>query len=175
MWNFQDAITIFNATEALTDCTIMLYVMNERWPKARRYRRAFEQLKVSAMKAFAEGKNRPAVNTNLEDTPTGQLDNLARDFGATEMGILPFSQMMQNISGEIRSMWENEELGFEQFDELQPTDYTDTTSINPEIVESLICGETDGYEDIINAQSNQGNDFQDWSSPRRIWITGNVA
>lgn len=168
MWNFQDAITIFNATEALTDCTIMLYVMNERWPKARRYRRAFEQLKVSAMKAFAEGKNRPAVNTNLEDTPTGQLDNLARDFGATEMGILPFSQMMQNISGEIRSMWENEELGFEQFDELQPTDYTDTTSINPEIVESLICGETDGYEDIINAQSNQGNDFQDWSSPRRI-------
>lgn len=34
-----------STTNALSDCTIMLYVMAERWPKAGRYRDTFERLK----------------------------------------------------------------------------------------------------------------------------------
>jgi len=39
----------FPLTGPLTDCSIMLYVMTERWPLARKYRDVFETIKESVL------------------------------------------------------------------------------------------------------------------------------
>jgi hypothetical protein len=41
----------------LTDCSIMLYVMTERWPLAKKYRDVFERIKEAVMDILSGGKN----------------------------------------------------------------------------------------------------------------------
>jgi hypothetical protein len=41
----------------LTDCSIMLYVMTERWPLARKYRDVFERIKEAVMDIIAGGNH----------------------------------------------------------------------------------------------------------------------
>lgn len=49
VWNSPELSKDPATTNALTDCTIMLYVMAERWPQARKYRDTFERLKQIAL------------------------------------------------------------------------------------------------------------------------------
>lgn len=49
MWKTPDETNNPAAINALTDCTIMLYVMAERWPQARKFRDTFERLKQIAL------------------------------------------------------------------------------------------------------------------------------
>lgn len=45
IWKSPEQALNMSTTNALSDCTIMLYVMAERWPTAGRYRDTFERLK----------------------------------------------------------------------------------------------------------------------------------
>jgi hypothetical protein len=43
----------------LTDCSIMLYVMTERFPSARKYRDVFENIKTSVTEIIAKSQTQP--------------------------------------------------------------------------------------------------------------------
>lgn len=55
MWHSPEAMSQPQVSDALSDCTIMLYVMTERWPKARKYRNIFERVKQSAIDRIKRG------------------------------------------------------------------------------------------------------------------------
>jgi hypothetical protein len=68
MFHAQEVISRANATDALTDCTIMLYVMAERWPKARKYRSALELVKSSALDRIANDNPQQATDGGIIDS-----------------------------------------------------------------------------------------------------------
>ncbi|KAE9370898.1 hypothetical protein N431DRAFT_510353 [Stipitochalara longipes BDJ] len=51
---------------ALSDCSIMLYIMTERWPNIKRYRDAFETIKRTVLELMADGKHQ-SKPTTMED------------------------------------------------------------------------------------------------------------
>ena len=57
MWHDSSNSHAFKSVGALTDCSIILYVMTERWPASRKYRDLFEGVKKSVLDAISEGKH----------------------------------------------------------------------------------------------------------------------
>ena len=116
MFHAQEVISRANATDALTDCTIMLYVMAERWPKARKYRGALERVKGSALDRIANDNPQQATDGGIIDSETRQaLDSLDLDFGAIGVGALP--QMINDIVSAPVLMWGNEDFDVEDVEE----------------------------------------------------------
>lgn len=58
MWH-APSITAIKSMSALSDCSIMLYLMTERWPNIKRYRDAFEAIKRTVLYLIAEEKHEP--------------------------------------------------------------------------------------------------------------------
>ncbi|KAI1758781.1 fungal-specific transcription factor domain-containing protein [Hypoxylon sp. FL1150] len=48
-----------NVESPLTDCQILLYIVTERYPSARKYRDLFERIKSAVMGIIAQGKHKP--------------------------------------------------------------------------------------------------------------------
>jgi hypothetical protein len=76
MWHDSTNSHAFRSVGALTDCSIILYVMAERWPTGRKYRDLFESVKKSVVDAIGEGKHMPRipVTAMTDDTKTTLLD-----------------------------------------------------------------------------------------------------
>lgn len=89
MWHDSTNSNAFKSIGALTDCSIILYVMTEKWPAGKKYRDLFESVKSSVLDAISEGKHVPrtAVATmdngtktilySLQESPTA--DNMYDD------------------------------------------------------------------------------------------------
>jgi hypothetical protein len=84
---------------ALSDCSIMLYVMAERWPDVKRYRDAFETIKRSVVTLIGDGKNRQKENlpTAIGDA-WSDLNNI--DFDT--MDNIIFDDLNQDLEGGIK-------------------------------------------------------------------------
>ncbi len=61
--------TVLNVDGPLTDCQILLYIITERYPSARKYRDIFERTKTTILSLIARGEHRPQnpVNLNLNN------------------------------------------------------------------------------------------------------------
>jgi hypothetical protein len=59
MVRYPLSTTTLKNTRALADCSIMLYVMTERWPATRKYRKIFEGIKGSVLDLIAAGTHQP--------------------------------------------------------------------------------------------------------------------
>lgn len=109
MWHDFTHTNTFKSVGALTDCSIILYVMTERWPPSRKYRDLFEVVKTSVLDAIAEGKHMPrtAVKSLKDDMQTSfQNGGLHVDF-ATESLSDDLEQMISDITGEQISFWDD--------------------------------------------------------------------
>lgn len=93
---------------ALTDCSIMLYVMAERWPAGRKYRDLFELVKKSLLEAIDEGHHVPrnAVASLKNDMQTS-WHQLQADT-AVESVADDLEQMIGDMTGETISAWEDQ-------------------------------------------------------------------
>jgi hypothetical protein len=102
MWHSPAATAIKNVS-ALSDCSIILYVMTERWPNIKRYRDAFEAIKRRVMDLMANDKHHPRkvipvamseVWTGLQITDFDMIggDDLEQMFGDMTSERIDFPQ-----------------------------------------------------------------------------------
>src|SRR5689334_13178504 len=108
MWIDTSNSRAFKNHGALTDCSIMLYVMAERWLVGRRYRDLFELVKKSVLEAIEEGQHAPrsavaslktGMQTSLQQLPVNMVvENVADDL----------EQMIGDMTGEAVSAWHDE-------------------------------------------------------------------
>ena len=97
---------------ALTDCSIILYVMTEKWFGGKKYRDLFEVIKNSVLNAMSEGKHIPgAALSSMKDDMQSTLQGLQ---------VLPIvknipddlEQMISDMAGEPM-FWDNTDLVFD--------------------------------------------------------------
>ncbi|PVH71530.1 hypothetical protein DL98DRAFT_596856 [Cadophora sp. DSE1049] len=80
MWHDSSNSHAFKSIGALTECSIILYVMTERWPASRKYRDLFEVVKKSVLDAISEGKHTPGTAvTSMKDDFQTSLQSLQVD------------------------------------------------------------------------------------------------
>ncbi|RDW85138.1 hypothetical protein BP6252_02728 [Coleophoma cylindrospora] len=106
------------AINPLTDCSIMLYVMTERWPSARKYRDVFEQIKDSVTglvdQAQSSRRGSAASNDHPHGSGKGKLvvpEELQEGIrGLEEHWQGPrdgFEHMISQMTGQRLGFWEN--------------------------------------------------------------------
>jgi hypothetical protein len=97
---------------ALTDCSIILYVMAERWPAGRKYRDLFESVKKSVLDVISEEKHVPRMAVvNMKDDMQTTLHGLQAN-PTTEMEMVDedLDQMISDMTGEQLFSWEDHEI-----------------------------------------------------------------
>lgn len=109
MWQAPKFIMSASTTDALTDCSIMLYVISERWPSAKRYRDSFEGVKRCVVNLIAQGNQEPRkvvsgltaeMRTTMESLEPHVVGNVKRDL----------TQIVGHITGEEVGVWTGEDL-----------------------------------------------------------------
>ncbi|KAI1454265.1 fungal-specific transcription factor domain-containing protein [Annulohypoxylon moriforme] len=83
----------------LTDCQILLYIVTERYPSARKYRDVFERIKSSIMGIIAQGKHEPRNPVQIDP-------NVQKGFASFEGQWAPgmgadFSYMVNAMTGNM--------------------------------------------------------------------------
>ncbi|CAK7238387.1 hypothetical protein SEUCBS140593_010634 [Sporothrix eucalyptigena] len=109
-----DPTLIFNNTTSndIYACSIVLFVITERWPGARKYRDAFDIIKQNVIDAIADGKHvgsRQTVvqlKTELQST-FSTLHNLQGDEDQQD----ECSRILTDMAGDTIAMMEQEGLG----------------------------------------------------------------
>ena len=86
-----------NAETPLTDCQILLYIMTERYPSAKKYRDVFERIKTAVLSLIAQGKHEPRNPVNLDSNVQAGFQSLTASVGPT-MGA-DFSFMINTMTG----------------------------------------------------------------------------
>jgi hypothetical protein len=110
MWHNATAAKTFKNLGALTDCSIVLYIMAERWPTGRKYRDLFEIVKGSVLEAIEEGGGVPcsAVTAMKDEVHT----SLQKFGGDTSMDSVAddLEQMIGDMTGGTLSIWQDDSL-----------------------------------------------------------------
>lgn len=70
-----------NAEAPLTDCQLLLYIMTERYPSARKYRDVFERIKTAVLSVIAQGKHGPHNPVNLDSNAQAGFESLQAQVG----------------------------------------------------------------------------------------------
>ncbi|KAL7628553.1 hypothetical protein AAE478_000068 [Parahypoxylon ruwenzoriense] len=81
----------------LTDCQILLYIVAERYPSARKYRDVFERIKSAILNLIAQGKHEPRNPVHIDQ-------NIQKGFANAETQWAPgigadFSYMVNTMTG----------------------------------------------------------------------------
>jgi hypothetical protein len=101
MWQDTTTKVNFKNVGALSDCSIVLYVMTERWPESRKYRDLFEAVKKSVLEAIEEGRHFAptavtSLHASLRDFPVDTtMESVSDDL----------EQMIRDITGESIPFW----------------------------------------------------------------------
>jgi hypothetical protein len=112
MWIDSSCSLAFGNHSALTDCSIMLYVMAERWQAGRKYRDLFEFVKKSVLESLQEGHHLPrTVVASLKDGMQTSLQQLQADTEVENVAD-DLEQMIGDMTGEAISAWHDEALSF---------------------------------------------------------------
>jgi hypothetical protein len=98
IWLSPREIYSIPTSNDLNSCSIVLYIITERWPGAKKYRDAFEVLKQSILSKIAGGNNARVPIPGL-----GQ-DNILNDIMRGRKGLYPegrleFGRMMSDMTG----------------------------------------------------------------------------
>lgn len=94
-----------NATSSLTDCSIMLYVMTERFPSARKYRDVFERIKTSVTDLIEQGKHQPRKTVEVLGDKEMRARFMGLDQNLTGGGRDDFTHMISEMTGENVGFW----------------------------------------------------------------------
>ncbi|KAI1376409.1 fungal-specific transcription factor domain-containing protein [Hypoxylon crocopeplum] len=81
----------------LTDCQILLYIVTERYPSARKYRDVFERIKSAILNIIAQGKHEPRNPVQIDPNVQKGFANLEGQW-APGMGA-DFSYMVNTMTG----------------------------------------------------------------------------
>jgi len=98
---------------ALSDCSIMLYIMTERWPNIKRYRDAFETIKRTVLELMADGKHRTKLSgmgdvfSSLQDFDFDMIGDINRD---------DLEQMFGDFTNERMQLTSWNDVGMDMYD-----------------------------------------------------------
>ncbi|KAI2614671.1 fungal-specific transcription factor domain-containing protein [Hypoxylon fragiforme] len=81
----------------LTDCQILLYIVAERYPSARKYRDVFERVKSAILNIIAQGKHQPRNPVHIDPNVQEGLASIDGQW-ASRVGA-DFSYMVNTMSG----------------------------------------------------------------------------
>ncbi|KAH6669955.1 fungal-specific transcription factor domain-containing protein [Halenospora varia] len=110
MWHDDSNRNGFKNFGTLTDCSIILYVMAERWPAGRKYRDLFESVKKSVLDTIAEEKHIPRTAvTSMKDDMQTTLASLQVSTTAESIHD-DLEQMISDMTGEPISFWDDIEM-----------------------------------------------------------------
>ncbi|KAI1642258.1 fungal-specific transcription factor domain-containing protein [Daldinia loculata] len=84
---------------SLTDCQILLYIVTERYPSARKYRDVFERIKSAIMGIIAQGKHEPRNPVHIDPNVQKRFANFEGQW-APGMGA-DFSYMVNTMTGNV--------------------------------------------------------------------------
>ena len=86
----------FGSDSALSDCQLLLYVIAERYPAAKKYRDIFERLRSTVINMIHAGKHQPGQPVQLDSSMHQDFANL----GDTWPFPSDFAQIFNSISGQ---------------------------------------------------------------------------
>lgn len=90
---------------ALSDCSIVLYVMAERWAESRKYRDLFEAIKNAALEAMDAGNHVPrAAVLPLNEEMQASLNDLSVEPSLGNVTV-DLEQMICDMTGEDMGFW----------------------------------------------------------------------
>ena len=148
----KEIYTISTAND-INACSIVLYVITERWPAARRYRDIFETIKQSVLDAIEEGEYCPRrpikrLKANLQET--------LRNIQPSEGGRDDFSTLIAEMSANPQDQYYGTDLSAATFGQNGPAaDFDFAGTIDP-----MSGGELSaGLDGDFNFFEQQG---QDW-------------
>jgi hypothetical protein len=109
LWHSSNSQPTFRSLNALNDCSIILYVMAERWSASRKYRDLFEAIKRSVIEAIEQGKHMsgkalPSMKSDMQRP----LEKLEPD-ETMQCVNDDLQQMMSDMMGEQVSLWPDAE------------------------------------------------------------------
>jgi hypothetical protein len=120
MWLEQSGSISFRNSSALTDCSIVLYVMAERWPHGKKYRDLFEMVKQSALEAIEHGKHvESSAITSMKDDIQMSLrgvavdtaaESVSQDFDQMKSVSQDLDQMISDMAGHPVSFWQDQNM-----------------------------------------------------------------
>ncbi|KAI0117437.1 fungal-specific transcription factor domain-containing protein [Daldinia grandis] len=84
---------------SLTDCQILLYIVTERYPSARKYRDVFERIKSAIMGIISQGKHEPRNPVHIDSNVQKGFANFEGQW-APGMGA-DFSYMVNTMTGNV--------------------------------------------------------------------------
>jgi hypothetical protein len=112
MWQDPASQSADKSLSALTDCSIMLYVMTERWPEARKYRDVFESIKRLVLNMIAEGKHQPRKAVSMmNDEVLNTLQGVNFGNMVAENSRDDLEQMIGDMTGERMWGWDDMDIG----------------------------------------------------------------
>ena len=97
LWLSPTHIYNMSTTNDLNACSIVLYIVAERWPLAKRYRDAFETIKSNILALFEDGNTGERIPLRDLDNQ-GELKDLGNE-GLHPEGQREYSAMMNDMSG----------------------------------------------------------------------------
>lgn len=86
--------------KSLTDCQILLYIITERYPSARKYRDIFERIKTSILELIERGEHRPRNPVDLDSDMRAKVTNLGGPWGLMGGMGEEYSHMMGAMIGQ---------------------------------------------------------------------------
>ncbi|KAI1633042.1 fungal-specific transcription factor domain-containing protein [Biscogniauxia mediterranea] len=94
-------VNFINVDGPLTDCQLLLYIVTERYPSARKYRDVFERIKTAVLSLIAQGKHQPRNPVAIDPNTQEGVSNLQSTWGPG-MGD-DFSYMINTMTGNATS------------------------------------------------------------------------
>ncbi|KAH8204367.1 hypothetical protein TruAng_001418 [Truncatella angustata] len=89
-----------NVDGSLTDCQLLLYIVAERYPSARRYRDIFERIKVAILDIIAQGKHEPRLPVCLDPSAQESVAGFQGQWGHGMAGMgNEYNFMINNMIG----------------------------------------------------------------------------
>ncbi|KAH8880229.1 hypothetical protein GQ53DRAFT_774365 [Thozetella sp. PMI_491] len=100
LWHANSATIAMRNFNALNDCSIMLYIMTERWNSSHKYRDVFETIKRTVVDRISDGDipARQVIGGVVSADVRSTLEAL--DFGVTESNRNALEQMIEAMTGE---------------------------------------------------------------------------
>ena len=143
LWRVPNVIPARSAREAVTSCSIMLYVITERWPAAGRYCRAFETVRNTVFdRVMEEGEG--TRFTAPAKQAGGVVDNEALDYIGQEFGANRRTGVYNVISDLGLLKRENADLRQHQTHQ----EDVDPGAVDTTLVDFLLPGD-DANDDVI--------------------------
>lgn len=104
MWHATSTSGNFKNFSALSDCSVVLYVMAERWSVGKKYRDLFEVVKKCVLEAIEEGRHLSSLGDGMKSS----LGNLQMDTTMNNVSN-DLEQMISDMAGQPISLWQDVE------------------------------------------------------------------